>query len=91
MEDYLKFRKMITPTIIQILYWIGTGLAIIFALFEVFSGVTAQFGGGARVLRGLGWLVFGPIGVRIACELIMLFFRMNDTLSEIAAAGKKKK
>ena len=32
MDDFLKFRKMITPTIIQILFWVGVAGTIIGAL-----------------------------------------------------------
>jgi len=46
MEDYLKFRKMITPTIIQILFWVGVAGAVLGAL--VMMGMSfGRYGGGA--------------------------------------------
>ena len=31
MEDFLKFRKMITPVIIQVLFWVGVAGTVIAA------------------------------------------------------------
>ena len=90
MEDYLKFRKMITPIIIQIIFWIGVVGVVLWALFLIFSGATTSFGGGRLVLTGLVVLFLGPIIVRIYCELLILLFQINDTLNEIKAGLAKK-
>lgn len=76
MNEYLTFRKMITPTIIQILFWLGIAAIVISALVTMFSGQ-----GG--FLQGLLLLVFGVIGWRVYCELIIVFFQMNRSLKEI--------
>ena len=83
MDDYLTFRKMITPIIIQILFWIGAVGALLWSLFLIFSGATTSYGGGRLVLIGLITLFLGPLIVRIYCELLILLFRINDTLNEI--------
>jgi len=90
MEDYLTFRKMITPIIIQILFWIGAVGSVLWALFIIFSGVTISYGGGRLVLAGLIMLFLGPIIVRIFCELLVSIFRINETLTEIKASLEKK-
>ncbi len=90
MEDYLTFRKMITPIIIQILFWIGAVGAVLWSLFLIFSGATASYGGGGLVLIGLVALFLGPILVRIYCELLILLFRVHDTLNEIKDSLAKK-
>jgi hypothetical protein len=89
MEDFLKFRKMITPVIIQILFWVGVGASVIGALGMMVVGVTSD-GQGIMVLVGLVMLVLGPVLVRIYCELLILFFRMNETLTEIKNGLAKK-
>ena len=89
MEDFLKFRKMITPVIIQILFWIGVAIAVIGALGMIVIGVTSN-GQGIMVLGGLVMLVLGPVVVRIYCELLILFFRMNETLTDIKNGLAKK-
>ena len=91
MDDYLTFRKMITPIIIQVIFWIGAVLIALYALWEIFSGATANFGGGSLVLRGLVELVLGPLFWRIFCELLIVIFRINDTLTEIRAQKGAKK
>lgn len=90
MEDYLTFRKMITPIIIQILFWIGAVGSVLWALFLIFSGATTSYGGGGLVLTGLVMLFLGPIIVRIYCELLILIFRINETLTEIKNSLEKK-
>jgi hypothetical protein len=82
-EDFLTFKKMITPTIIQILFWVLAGLAIILGLVGILKGATSNFGGGSQVLGGLLMLVLGPIAVRVYCEILIVIFRMNETLGEI--------
>jgi len=90
MEDFLNFRKMITPTIIKVLFWIGVAACVIGALVMM-VGSFGRYGGGAgQFLGGLLFLVLGPIGVRIYCELLILLFRMNDTLIEIKDELAKK-
>ena len=76
MNEYLSFRKMITPLIIQILFWLGIVVIVISAIAAMFSGQGGFF-------QGLLLLVFGTLGWRIYCELIMVFFQMNGALQEI--------
>jgi hypothetical protein len=83
LSDFLSFRRMITPLIIQILFWAGVIISVIAGLIMIISGATSDYGGGGEVLIGLLIIVIGPFAVRIWCELLILFFRMNETLSEI--------
>ena len=84
MEEYLSFRKMITPVIIKVLFWVGVAGSVIAGLVTIagsFSyrgvGVLAGFFGGLLIM------VLGTVIWRVYCELLMLFFRMNETLTEI--------
>ena len=90
MEDFLKFRKMITPTIIQILFWVGVAGTVIAALVTMAMSFGSYGGGAVSFLGGLVMLVLGPVFVRIYCELLILFFRMNETLTEIKNGLSKK-
>ena len=89
MEDFLKFRKMFTPVIIQILYWIGVGVSVIAGLVQIGTAFS-RYGSAVSVLTGLLTIVLGPVVVRIYCELLILFFRMNETLTEIRDGLAKK-
>jgi len=91
MEEFLSFRKMITPTIIRIIFWVGCGIAIISGLVIMLTSFGRNSGGALQFLGGLLTILIGPIVVRIACEQIILFFRINETLSEIRSDLKELK
>jgi len=74
MQEFLSFRKMITPMIIQILFWVLVAACVISAL--------VSFGQGA-VLAGLVILILGPVFVRVYCELMILLFKIYDELKRI--------
>ena len=86
MGDFLTFRRMITPVLIQVVYWILTVVVVVVGLNLLRGGGqtarTIGFGPAQRVL-GLLILVIGPLVVRVYAELLILFFRMNETLTEI--------
>ncbi len=90
MEDFLKFRKMITPAIIQIVFWIGVVVSILAGLGMMISSFFANFDGSALFFSGLMMIILGPVGVRIWCEVVIVFFRMNENLTEIRDALAKK-
>lgn len=90
MEDFFSFRKMITPLIIKILFWVGVAFSVIAGLVIIISSFTAR-GGGGLFLYGLLIILLGPVITRIYCEILILFFRMHDSLIEIKDLLAKKK
>jgi len=76
----LGFDKMISPIIIKIIYFLLLAGVLIGAILALFRGefIAAIFG-----------LVFGALGVRIWCELLILMFRIHDNLVEINQSLKK--
>jgi NADH:ubiquinone oxidoreductase subunit 6 (subunit J) len=84
---------MITPTIIQIIFWIGAiGSFIVGIMMIANAHHTGYFGdnwSGGQVIFGIMLMIGGPLAVRVWCELIILFFRMNETLTEINNNTKK--
>jgi len=80
MNDFFSFRTMITPVIIQILFWIGVAACIILGIGYIMVGSRYGTGGPAY---GLLILILGPVAVRIYCEILIIFFRINETLTEI--------
>lgn len=81
---FTNFDKMITPTIIKILFWVGVALSVLSGLFFIVSGVISPFRGGGMVLMGLLTIVVGPIIVRVNCELLIVIFKMHEALDKIA-------
>ena len=83
MEEFLSFRKMITPLIIQIIFWVGVVVCVIAGIAEIIAGTKSFYGGGELVLMGILLIFIGPLLVRIWCELLILSFRINENLIEI--------
>jgi hypothetical protein len=64
---------MITPVIIQVVFWILVAIVVISGLFSL----------GDNFLYGLLMIILGPIVVRIYAEILIVLFKMNDWLAEI--------
>lgn len=83
--DFWAFRTMITPVLIQVIFWIGviacvvSGIAIMKSAYNSYRETWNE----AQVAVGIAWIVLGPVVVRIYCEFAIVFFRMNETLTEI--------
>ncbi|MDP3182304.1 MAG: DUF4282 domain-containing protein [Desulfobaccales bacterium] len=85
MRDFMAFRTMVTPIIIQVIFWIGVVICVIAGIVYIGVGVN-QYDGGPNILKGLVILFLGPLTVRIYCEILIIFFRINETLTEIKHA-----
>jgi hypothetical protein len=72
MGEYLSFKKLISPLLIQVVFWI----AVLFNTVEALFYAEGFFSGVFR-------LVFGPIVIRILCEALIVVFQINNTLTEI--------
>jgi hypothetical protein len=76
MNDFLAFRKFITPVFIQVIFWL-------FVIMIVLAGLFSMFQGGSAIFSGLLMIIVGPLIVRMYCELLILFFRIYDELVAI--------
>jgi hypothetical protein len=81
-NELLSFRKMITPTIIQVLFWIFAGLAVLVGLGMIIGGIATR-GGAGLTFMGLLYILIGPILIRIYCELIILLFKIYEEIVAI--------
>ena len=82
MKDFFVFRRMITPFIIQVFYWIAT-LASIVAGIYFLANSQDSYDSTGDIISGLGLLFIGPLVIRIWFEMLILAFRVNETLTEI--------
>jgi hypothetical protein len=80
LSDFLAFKKMITPVIIRALFWVGVVIMFFLGLKVM---IWQNFFGGLFIM------FLGPVMVRIWSELMLLFFAMNDTLTEIKNLARK--
>lgn len=80
-RDLLTFDRMITPMVIQVIYWIALAVVILGAVVSIlFSLFDGRFLG---VIVGLLWLVLGPIMVRVYCEILIILFRIYGALTDL--------
>ena len=70
MGEYLSFRKHYTPGIIHVLFWV-----------LLFANTMEAFFGGHDFWGAVFTLFVGPVLLRIICELILILFEINDSLT----------
>lgn len=83
LRDLLRFEKMLTPRLARLGFYVLSALAILAGVIMMFSGMKARFGGGLRVVAGLGLALVGPLFVRVACEQIIVVFGIYERLGQI--------
>ncbi len=75
MKAYLVFDKLITPIVIQVLFWIGVISCVIGGLITMIFIREAE-----SIMVGLAMIILGPIFVRIACEFYILIFKFYEAI-----------
>jgi hypothetical protein len=83
MSDFFAFRRMVTPVVIQVLFWLGS-IAIV-ASGVAYIVIGARDRSARELLSGLGLILFGPLAVRIYAEILIVVFRINETLTDLRA------
>ena len=84
-EDLSSFDRLLVPQYIPVLFWVGVAASVLLGLADVVSGIAAEYGGVSLVLWGLATMVGGPVLTRVACELLILAFKVVDWIAEINA------
>ncbi|HWA00700.1 MAG TPA: DUF4282 domain-containing protein [Caulobacterales bacterium] len=94
----LNFDKFVAPTLIRIVYWIGIVLIALGTLGAIFGGgmmgaMMGGYGGGGgfNVGGALIGLIAGAAGFlmwRVACEVWIVIFSINDRLGVLVDRGK---
>jgi len=74
-KNVLNFDHMLTPHIITFVYWL-----CVLGVGGVSIGMMAQ----GRVAEGVLTLVFGFLGIRIWCELMIVLFKINENIQKVA-------
>ena len=99
-KNFLSFERMITPIIIKVLFYIGligslVG-GVVFFFRTAFVGLgwkyLGQILGGfiLGILGGLLIILLGALVTRIYAELLILIFRINETLTDIKTLLQEK-
>ncbi len=91
MRDFWAFRSMVTPIIIQVIFWIGAVVTVVAGAVMIIYGATNyEMGMGRYIWQGGLLLFLGPLAVRVYCEILIVFFRINETLTEIKHAVEER-
>ncbi len=77
MDQLFKFDKMITPTIIKIVFFIGTALFVIVGIGIMVIKLPMAFLLGLLVMAG------GILITRIYCEVLIVIFKILTSLQNI--------
>ena len=73
-KEFFSLDVMITPKMITVFYWLSLFSAIVMGLVVIFDG---------SFFFGLFLIIGISIGSRIACELIIVIFRINQKMHDI--------
>ena len=91
-QDLFQWDRFITPTVIKSFYWLVIVLIGLFGISGIFSALTymavSPFGGFIVLLSALAGIIVGVIFSRIAAELILIVFRINEHLGAIREQGR---
>ena len=77
-QKLLFFNEMLTPSLVRLAYWLCLLSVFWVGLGHMFSGGFANF------LEGIVRIVIGVILSRIAAELIMVLFKINENITTVA-------
>jgi predicted membrane metal-binding protein len=90
-QDLFQWDRFITPTIVKTFYVLVVALIILFGISGILSGLAmmavSPFGGFLVVLYSIASVLVGIIFSRIATELILIVFRINEHLGAIRDQG----
>jgi hypothetical protein len=81
MSDFFAFRWMLTPILIQVMFVLGSLAAIAVGLVVLGNGEAHHHSG--RVVGGIALVLLGPVVVRLYAELLIVVFRINDSLTDV--------
>ncbi|MBM3146891.1 MAG: DUF4282 domain-containing protein [Actinobacteria bacterium] len=79
--EFLSFRKFVTPAVIQIVFWL-------LILANLVWSIIIMTNGGWSILIGFIAIFLGALMIRVYCELIILLFRIYDSLRGIEGKDK---
>lgn len=87
LKEFLSFKIMWIEPILKVVYYIATIFVILYSF--TFLGMVGLLGGTA-FLFFLGCLILGPVLVRIAYEMTMMFIMIWRNTKDISENTKKK-
>lgn len=74
----LYFDDMLTPQLIRWVYWLSLLVVFVVGIKRMFSGGLGYF------VSGIMYIAIGMLCARIISELVILLFKMNDRIAQVA-------
>jgi hypothetical protein len=85
--ELLQWDRFITPSVIRVFYWLSLALTALIGLSLIFTALGMMainfIAGVFMLIAAMLFILTGIIFVRILCELVMVFFRINEHLGAI--------
>jgi 1,4-dihydroxy-2-naphthoate octaprenyltransferase len=82
-EKYFSFDSLITPTIIKIVYAVGSLGWILFALYGA-TKVPLSYLSLGDILWGILFFFLVLLAIRVYCEILVVMFKISDNTSKLA-------
>lgn len=84
-DDFLMFRSMLTPWLVRVVFWVAMLIAVVFMFAWPFyvirnNSPREHFN---LILGGEASAAFGLIMFRILLELIIVVFRIHESIAEL--------
>ncbi|AJI52825.1 DUF4282 domain-containing protein [Francisella philomiragia] len=91
LKKFISFDSMITPSIITFLFWLMiiiifiSGFATIIGAFTYYYGVNQL-----QIIYGFLYIIVGSLSAKVFCEILIVLFKINENLKEIAKNTSKQ-
>ena len=89
-KDFVTFRRMVSPSLIRVLYWVGTVGIVVGSLAWLILGSEIMENPALRFLGTVAILVVGIPLVRVYSEVLIVAFRINETFTDIRDATRRQ-
>lgn len=77
MGDFFRFQAMVTPFLVQIIFWLAVIFVIVFGIVNIAHGSVEGIG------KGVALIILGPIFARTYAEILIVWFRIFEHLRQI--------
>ncbi len=85
------FDNLISPAIVRLVFFVGLGAIVVASFWTMKLGFDFWDVGGSRiVLTGLGALVLGSLAWRLLCEVVIVLFKIHESLRAIQGSLAEK-
>lgn len=82
-SDFASFEKLIAPSVVKIVYWIGLVFIAVSGIVGFFGAFLSGYGSTFHALLVLVGAIVGLLLWRVFCEIYIVVFGIFERLGEI--------